>query len=427
MATKDLDKQLHYIYGLERFGIRLGLEVMTKLLAALGNPHQQLRSIHITGTNGKGSTAAFIESVLRESGLKVGLYTSPHLYRFNERVRISGQEINNKELLKLITEVKAATHAHHLQATFFEFTTALAFLYFARQKIDIAVVEVGMGGELDATNVITPLIAIITNIGLDHVPIIGKNKMGIARNKAGIIKTGCDVVTAEKNKIILTYFADVCRQRQANLYPVQKHMVVHQISASLDKQIFEARGRPEGKYTISLLGKHQLTNAASALLAVSLLRDHHGFSITNEHIQAGLAKTQWEGRLEIVSRQPFVLVDGAHNNDGVRSLVTFLKEMSLPRPEVLILAVKKGKNTREFMTKVIPLFEHVIVTEGSYEPAKAEIIAKEIKNIHPHVEAIPNVQEAVAMAKKLLTSEGMMLVTGSLYMIGDALAILRRK
>jgi dihydrofolate synthase/folylpolyglutamate synthase len=425
MATPALGAELEYLYGLERFGIRLGLEVMNQLMAALNHPEQAWRSIHITGTNGKGSTASFLESSVRQTSLKVGLYTSPHLYRFNERVRVNGQPITDADLIRLVERIRQVVETNKLTVTFFEFTTALAFLYFAEQQVDLAIIEVGMGGSLDATNVITPLISVITNVGLDHVPIIGTSKQEIARNKAGIIKRGGIVVTAEKNPELLEVFQDVAGEQHATLYQVQRELSVTNIRSSLQGQTFTVTGRYEGTLTINLLGEHQIANALTAILTLCILPEL-GVPITEQEIQQGLEQAQWEGRLDIVSDNPFVIVDGAHNADGVAALQKFLATMSLPPPGVLIFALKKGKNVEEIAQAIVPLFREVIVTEGTYEPESAEYIAAALSATIP-VSIVPEPAQAVEQGLKKLRPNSMLLITGSLYMIGDALTALRKE
>ncbi len=426
MATnQQLNTELEYLYGLERFGIKLGLAVMQQLLAALGNPHQAFKSVHITGTNGKGSTASFIEHVLRETGCNVGVYTSPHLYRFNERVRINGQAIADTQLLEHIATVRQAAQHCEVQPTFFEFTTAIAFLEFARQRVDMAVVEVGMGGELDATNVITPEVAVITNIGLDHTPMLGTTKAEIAVNKAGIIKAGCEAVTAEVDTAILAIIEQACAAKGVMLGAVDRELTVRDRQQTLAGQTFVVDGSYTGTLQIALLGKHQIRNACTALLALLRLRQR-GWQIPSTAIERGLATATWPGRLDIVSRQPFILVDGAHNNDGVESLKVFLDEMKdvLPPLGVLVVAVKQGKNLKELRDTIAARFTHVIATQGNYEPMLAEELAKQLQVGEQQIEAIPDVTQAIARAKAVQPNGSMMLVTGSLYMVGDALAVL---
>lgn len=216
-----MHQELEYLYHLERFGVKPGLGVMRELMDVLGHPEKKFKSIHVTGTNGKGSTCAMVESVLRESGIKTALYTSPHLYTFNERIKISGVPISDSDLISLIQEIRDVVEKNNLQPTFFEFTTALAFLYFSRAHIDIAVIEVGMGGRLDATNVITPLLSIITNVGLDHMEFLGDTVEEIAREKAGIIKEGVPVITREEDENILNIFNEEAKKNNTHVIRAQ--------------------------------------------------------------------------------------------------------------------------------------------------------------------------------------------------------------
>jgi dihydrofolate synthase/folylpolyglutamate synthase len=419
MSKKDpLHAHLAYMYGLERFGIRMGLEGMQALMEALGHPERQFASVHITGTNGKGSTAAFLDSMLRQGDLKVGLYTSPHLVTFHERIRINGLNISDEELIDLIEEVREKTAA--LNPTFFEFTTALAFLHFAQQKVDVAVVEVGMGGNMDATNVVTPLLSIITNIGNDHIPALGRNQDEIARVKAGIIKPGVPLVTAETNPKYLSYFQEVCASHGSQLHVVQDELPVSIRHASLERQTFSTSRAIESSFSIPLLGTHQVANAATALLAAHLLGGK-GMNLSLAAMQQGLQATVWPGRLDIVSRHPFILVDGAHNDDGVKALHQFLQAADLPRFKVLVLAVKKGKDITEVVRRIVPLFEEIIITQGTFEPEETGIVAEQVRTAHQHVQECANASDAITLGKKMLGDNDMMLVTGSLYMIGAAL------
>ena len=312
---------LEYLYGLERFGIKLGLEVITTLLNTLGNPHQQYKSIHIAGTNGKGSTAAFLAQILIEAGYKVGLYTSPHLIQFNERIKINGKDISELDLINLIAVIKEKAEKNNLQLTFFEFTTALAFFYFAQQKIDVAVVETGMGGRLDVTNVIQPEVTIITNISLDHQQYLGETKEEIAAEKSGIIKDKAIVVTVEEDKEVLKIIEKKCMEKNAGLFLSDKAWPQE---ASLERQIFTVKGQ---EYTIHLLGEHQLQNAALAIKAASLLAER-GLLISSYNIQEGFKKAYWPGRLEIICNEPLVLVDCAHNLAGMQELARVIPSLS---------------------------------------------------------------------------------------------------
>lgn len=431
-----LSWQLDYMYSLERFGVRMGLEIMDELMQALGRPHEKFKSVHISGTNGKGSTAILTANALQEGGYKTGLYTSPHLFAFNERIRVNGKAISDKELSALIETVQKVVEERKLSVTFFEFTTALAFLYFAERQIDIAVIEVGLGGDLDATNVIRPLVAAITNIGHDHTQILGMTKHEIARHKAGIFKQGSLAVTAEAAPEIADYLGEMARQQGATFCRVQDTVTTKPLVATLEGQKFQVHGVYEGEFFMPLLGKHQLVNAATALTILFHL-GQRGLAVPLSHIQQAFAKTHWEGRLSVISKNPLILVDGAHNAEGIQALHDFLTEEGGSEPyhtsiygrtvraKVLVLAMKKDKEPGPMLEKIVPLFANIIVTEGSFEPRPAGELAVLISKSYKNVQAIPKVSEAIAVARKQLSQADLMLVTGSLYMIGNALAALK--
>jgi dihydrofolate synthase/folylpolyglutamate synthase len=428
-----LDQQLAYMYSLERFGIKLGLEVMEALLAELGRPHEKFPSVHITGTNGKGSTAAMLESVLRAAGYTTALYTSPHLFAFNERIRLNNIPIPEAELGRLITRVKIAVEATHVQPTFFEFTTAVAFCYFAEHAPDMAVIEVGMGGLLDATNIITPKVSVITNVDLDHIPLIGNNRQEIAANKAGIIKPGVPVVTAEQNPTIRRVFQEYAAPKKSPVrYTADEIELIprgqnRQFQAFLTRRVRKGLSRLlEGlECTLPLLGRHQLNNAAIALVVLDELAQR-GMNIERDAIVRGLASTAWSGRVEVVSEQPFILVDGAHNPQSLEALANFLQDPATRPPsyDVLVVGMKSDKDISVLRDTLAPLFRHVITTEGSYEPMPAAALAAALN--HSSVEAMPDPAAATARGVELIGKTGSLVVTGSLYMIPAALTYLQK-
>lgn len=429
MATvEDLQKNLTYIYNLKRHTKTPGLRVMEKLVTSLGYPHQAYPTVHITGTVGKGSVASFIAHTVQQAGLRVALYTSPHLHRFNERIAINGQSIADERLLELIIQLRRQIHALKIQVTFFEFTTALAYLYFAEEKVDIAVIEVGRGGLDDPTNVMRPELSIITQIGLDHTNILGKTKLAITHNKAGIIKEGIPIVTAERDPVVVEYLRHISRTRHAPFYHVHENLQAHDIQASLARQTFtvhQVNEQQHERYRIKLLGRHQITNVLVALHALEILKEQ-GIPISRENLQEGLASTRWEGRLDIVARTPLVLVDGAHNEDGARALHAFLQESFVPQPEVLILAQKKDKQNTAMRNLVAPLFKQVIATEGAFQPLSAEKLAASLQSTGSSVYIIPDSEEAVVEGIRRTSKSGLLLITGSLYMIGHAMTAVRK-
>lgn len=423
-----LSWQLDYMYGLERFGVRMGLEIMQELVRGLGRPHEKFKSVHISGTNGKGSTAILTANALQEGGYKVGMYTSPHLIQFNERIRVNGQPISDDELSAMVEEVRSVVEERKLAVTFFEFTTAVAFLYFAKQEVDIVVVEVGLGGDLDATNVVHPLVAAITNIGHDHMKILGDTKKEIARHKAGIFKQGSVALTAEVDPEIAKYLEELALHQKAKFSRVKDAVQIEAGTSTLKEQTFLAHGVLEGEFSMPLLGKHQLLNAATSLAILFHLSEKE-FPVELSKIQQAFAKTTWPGRLTVISENPLILIDGAHNEEGIEVLREFLDHLPVKEKPIfkrLVVAMKGDKNPEPMIQHILPLFEEVIVTEGSFEPKPAAELAAEFAKHHNNIRTIPNVAEAIATAKKDLEPNDLLLVTGSLYMIGDALTAIKR-
>ncbi len=427
-TIKNLPENLAYIYGLKRYTKTPSLRVMEKLVSSLGQPHHAYPTIHITGTVGKGSVASFIAQTLQQAGLRVALFTSPHLHRFNERIAMSGQPIADERLLELITQLRRRIRALRIRVAFFEFTTALAFSYFAEEKADIAVIEAGLGGLNDPTNVIQPELSIITQIGLDHTNILGTTKRAIAHDKAGIIKEGIPIVTAERDPAVVEYLRQISHARHAPLYHVHENLHVHDIEASREGQTFKVYrvlDQQHERYRIRLLGRHQITNALTALHALDILNER-GIPVSRGNLKEGLANTRWEGRLEIVARTPLVVVDGAHNEDGAYAVHAFLQESFVPQPEVLILAQKKDKPNPVMQDVVAPLFKQVIVTEGAFQPLAAEKLAVSLRSTVSSVHVIPDPEKAVAEGMRRTPKNGLLLITGSLYMIGNAIIAVRK-
>ena len=382
-----MQPSIDWLYNLTRFGIKPGLDVIRELLDKLENPHHKFKSVQIAGTNGKGSVASFMATALQEAGYKVGLYTSPHLIRFNERIKINSEDIPSEVLIEYIENIKETYSEANLQPTFFEFTTALAFQYFADECVDIAIVETGFGGRLDATSILNPVLGVITNIGLDHTKYLGDTKEQIAWDKCGIIKEGMTVVTGEKDSAILNVIRKECKENR----------------------LLIAKETKSPPLEISLLGKHQQDNAKTAYIALRQL------NIPEDAIIQGFKKTTWPGRLQYI--RPNVLVDGAHNLAGIQSLVEYLG--TIPRKKVLVLGIAEDKPIKEFITLLAPLFEHIIITEGNYKPTRTSIIAAEVKKYTENVHECPDIQKAITTAQQL--TDDLIVITGSLYLIGDVL------
>lgn len=418
----SIKKTTDFLYALERHGIRPGLTRIKRLLKGLGDPQLAYPAVHIAGTNGKGSTSAFLFSVLNEAGLNAGLYTSPHLLRFNERIRTSSGLIKNSEIIKLAGEVKKAARGIK-GLTFFEFTTAMAFLHFARKKADIAVVEVGMGGRLDATNVISPLVTVITNVGVDHTEYLGDSIEKIAFEKAGIIKKNTPVVTAEGKPVALKVIKKAARARSSKVFRFGADLSV---SSRNGKISYSGLSSSINGLGLSLTGAHQYKNAGCALAAIELLREK-GMRIPQGAVKRGLRKADWPGRLEVVMRRPLVVLDSAHNPEGARSLREALKNLRFKRL-TLVLGIMKDKDVEGILKELTPLSHTVIATMPSTErSADALSIAALLAKDGREVLVKKRVNDAVNAAIKASKPDDAVCVTGSIFTVAEAKRFFLRK
>ena len=408
-----MQEVLDYLYNLERFGIKLGLDVIKELLEKLGNPQNKFKSIHIAGTNGKGSTACFMDSILRASGKNVGLYTSPHLIKFNERIKVNGEEISDSDLVRLTTQIKEVCEDNNIEATFFEFTTTLAFVYFAEKNIDYGVIETGLGGRLDATNVLSPEISVITNIDIDHQKHLGDTKEKIAVEKAGIIKENSLVLTAEQDSNLLEIFLNICKEKESKLCVLDEKFDIKLISSDLKGQEFFLTGKMEGNFSIKMLGKHQIRNAVLATMGARKL------GIFQNDIHEGLSKAYWSGRLEVIKENPLVMVDCAHNFAGIKELVKFVEKIETKK--TLILGTSEDKEISKMLELLVPLFDKVVLTQGNYKPASLEILEKEVRKYCAKVYSYQDLKEAINKGLELTSENEMLLITGSIYLVGDVL------
>jgi dihydrofolate synthase/folylpolyglutamate synthase len=421
----DVEATLEHLYRLERFGIKLGLENIRALLSLLGDPQRDLKAVHVTGTNGKGSVCAYVEAALRAAGHRVGLYTSPHLIRFNERIRVDGAEISDEEVLRLWQGMQPAIEAmagrnrvNH--PTFFEVTTAMAFQHFRDRRVDMAVVEVGMGGRMDATNVIDAPVAVVTRVGLEHTEHLGRSIRRIAREKAGIIKPGARAVTVEQEA--LPVLEAKCTEVGAALTVVGRDVRTDRLAHDLRGQRIRVSG-PFGQVDVRtpLLGAFQVENVGMAVAALAALRDA-GIRVPDEAIAKGVAATEWPGRLQVVRVRPTVIVDGAHNGPAVRALEASIRE-ELPGVRLLlVIGVLNDKDLGAFAASLGPIAKRVFACRPSTHRAfGAEEVAHAFR---PHAEAVavPLVKDAVDAALALASPDDVVLVTGSIYTAGEALA-----
>jgi dihydrofolate synthase/folylpolyglutamate synthase len=411
--------------GHELRGQKFGLEAITAILDSLGNPHRSYPTAIVAGTNGKGSTSAMLASILSSAGYRTGLYTSPHLIRVNERIRVAGRDIEDDDFASAFSDVCAAveelTAAGRIESrpSFFEYLTATGFLAFRRAKVEFAVFEVGMGGRLDATNVTEPRVAVITSIALDHEEFLGATHTEIAAEKAGVIRAGRPVVSTAGHPDA----SRVIRQRCAALgAPLVEIEASNQVSA-----LTEHEGRFEFDWTFGgetlrvtppLPGRFQVENAAAAAAAARLLMQQ-GFSILNEAVVQGIARTKWPGRLETVHEQPLVLLDGAHNPAAARAVADFVREQLAGRTLRLVYASMRDKAVGEITSILFPLAEEVILTRPVLpRAASAEEIQAAAPARNGAVVICSDPVRAVERAVEACAPEDVVLVCGSLYLVG---------
>ncbi len=420
MKKNGYQSALDYLYGLEKLGMIFGLAKVKAILEALRNPHQEIHTIHIGGTNGKGSTAAMMASILQKEGYRVGLYTSPHLLRFTERVKVNGKEIEKEEVAELTAWMRERIEAAGVSPpfTFFDFTTAMALLYFKQKLVDLAILEVGLGGRLDSTNVVDPLLSIITNIGKDHEEVLGKGIMKIAGEKAGIIKKGRPLITAATQPQVLRLFFKICREKEAPLFRVGKEFRYH--SESEGGFSYEGLHRKLWGLTLNLRGPHQQINAATAIGAIEVL-DDLGYAVSNESISEGLMAVKWPGRLEMVSFSPRVILDGAHNPDGALALKESLQRDFEYRHLILLIGIMKDKDISSMLHLLAPLADHIIFTQPKTDrAAPPELLRKTLGKNGVKSEVIEDLRAAIEKGLALASPDDLLCITGSLYTVGEA-------
>ena len=408
------------------------LRRMDELLARLGNPQHKARSIHITGTKGKGSVAAMIASGLIASGYKTGLYTSPHLLTFNERIRIDNELISDERVANLIDRLKPEIEAVNEKATYgrlttFEIMTALSFACFAQEGADFQVIEVGLGGRLDATNVILPEVSIITSISFDHTEVLGNTLTSITTEKSGIIKRGCPVVTSPQADEVMRVIEKTCLTQNSPLIKVGKNINWESLGFTSDRQSLRVKGRL-GSYdlTIPLLGEYQLENAATAVATLELLMEK-GFHISNDAVVTGLAQVNWPGRLQVLRREPLLVVDGAHNPYSAGKLREALKQYFEFKHAILIIGTSSDKDIAGIISELVPLFSKVIVTRSIHPRAMAvATLVAEFRKYGIKAKATEDILSALRLALSLAGKKDLICVTGSLFVVAGAIEEMQR-
>lgn len=420
-----------YIEDAAKFSMKLGLSRTEKILELLGNPHKDLKCIHIAGTNGKGSATAMISSILKEAGYKVGMYTSPYIEEFEERIQINGVNIPKYDLAKVVTKVSEAVdkvlELGYDNPTQFEIITCAGLLYFYEKKVDFAVIEVGLGGRLDSTNVITPVLSIITSISYDHMGILGDTLSKIAYEKAGIIKKGVPTVLYPQEKEVEDVIEKICIERQSRLVKVYrenaKAIISSKIDSKVDKYITQNvivnTGLSQYDIDLALLGKHQVMNCATVVYAVEELIKM-GIKIEKRAILSALSRVQWKGRFEILNREPLVVIDGAHNIDGIKKLKESVNAYLSYKDMVLILGILADKQVEDMVKVIAPMAKKVIcVTPHSDRAELASELMGVVKKYNENCEAVENYEEAYKIGIDYCNEGDLLLISGSLYMIGD--------
>ena len=425
MNQNEYQRSLDYLYGLEKFGMIFGLTQVERILEALGNPHREVQAIHIGGTNGKGSTAAMMASILQKEGYRMGLYTSPHLIRFTERIKVNGKEIEKEEVAELAGWMKERIEAAGIPSpfTFFDFTTAMGLLYFKQKMVDLAILEVGLGGRLDSTNVIDPLLSIITNIAKDHEEYLGRSILKIAREKAGIIKKDRPLITAATQPQVLRLFSKVCREKGAPYYRVGKEFrYVQNEERHFD---YEGLHRKLWGISLNLGGPHQIINATTALGAMEVL-DDLGYPVSNDAMIEGLKEVEWPGRLEMVCSSPRVVLDGAHNPAGALVLKESLGKEFQYRHLILLLGVMKDKDIKSILHLLAPLADHLILTRPHYDRAASPaLLKKTLGGSGKKAEIVEDLEAAIEKGLSMTQDEDLLCIAGSLYTVGEARAYFR--
>jgi dihydrofolate synthase/folylpolyglutamate synthase len=427
----NYEEAIRYITETAKFGSNYGLERTEKLLELLGSPHKKLKAIHIAGTNGKGSTTSMVTSILMEAGYKVGMYTSPYIEEFEERIQIDKKNISKTDLAKVVSEVKLAVdeviNLGYDSPTEFEIITAAMFKHFYDEAVDYAVVEVGLGGRLDSTNVVTPILSVITSISYDHMNILGDTLSDIACEKAGIIKDNIPVVSYPQVEEAMEVIETVAAERNSILYRVEPHWtkLINPKEKDNSQGILIETDKESYELKLSLLGKHQLLNCAVAIKAIEVLEDM-GVEITKGHIIRALSKVRWSGRMEVMNTSPLVVIDGAHNIDGVTKLIESVNTYFDYNKVKVIVGILGDKQVDSMLEAISKIADSAIVTPPHNDRAESTRVIKELLDSKGVAsEIIEDYEQSFKKALETSNKDDLILVCGSLYMIGDMRSVIR--
>lgn len=429
-ALRYLESFINYEkIGSYNYKSSLKLERMRRFTASLGDPQHHTRSIHIAGTKGKGSSASYIYSILRSAGFKTGLYTSPHLIDFRERIRVNNGLISEKDISSILDRIKDVVERSMKDdlPTFFEVCTMLAYLYFKEKMCDFAVYEVGLGGRLDATNIIEPLVCAITPLSYEHTDKLGNTLEEIAGEKCGIIKSGSICVSAPQEKEALKVIEKTCRERASHLILVGRDIIFEEVRSGETEEVFNVFGI-FGEYPLlksRLIGSHQIMNAATAIGVIEGLR-LGGITVPADAIREGIQDARWEGRLEVIKRHPYIVLDGAQNRASAHVLANAVKKIFKYGKLILILGVSKDKDIKGILEELMPISGYIILTKSNMaaramEPAMIEEAAEKINNVKD-MTITSNVEDALKKALSRADKDDLVLVTGSLFVVGEVKA-----
>ncbi|TET91967.1 MAG: bifunctional folylpolyglutamate synthase/dihydrofolate synthase [Methanomassiliicoccales archaeon] len=417
----NYEEALNYLFPLVRHGTKLSLDNMTELLSHLGNPHHSLKFIHVAGSKGKGSVCACISSILKEAGYKVGTFTSPHLIDFTERIRVNWEPIPRDDVVRSVSELKPIaekmTADSRLKSpSFFEMCVAMAFKYFDEREVDFAVIEAGMGGRYDSTNVIQPVLSVITHLSMEHSEHLGRSLNRIAKDKAGIIKEGVPVVLSEESEII----ESICQAKNCDLTVLGRDIEYGRESFDLRGQDFWVMNGERKQFHINLLGNYQVQNAATSYAAIQKLKSF-GYEISDEHVREGFVKANWPGRMHVLQKEPVVVVDSTHDVDGAKRLIESLEELLEFEKVVLVFGVLEDKDVQGMAEILAPFSSLVITTQAQYKKAlPAEVVEREFKKRANNVQTGTTVREAIDLALAKAGKKDLVCITGSIFTASEA-------
>jgi len=421
---------LDYLLSFQKFGIKLGLENSERLLERLGDPHHDFPAIHVAGTNGKGSVIAFIHSALTKMGYKVGRYTSPHLVDFSERIVINDVPVNSGEIAELVESIRPIVHEMDSDSrwghpTFFEAVTAMAFQHFSRHNVDFAIVEVGMGGRYDSTNVVKSCLSIINNVSMEHQEYLGDTIEKIAMEKAGIIKNGVEVVSAAEDPRVRAIIDARAGECGSKIYYLSMDFHFKTRNDAYPRQWLDFEGPLTTLHDVelNLAGRFQAKNASVALMALDILRQKQLISFDEATLRSGLAETRWPARLEKLSDSPLLFLDVAHNPAAVVFLVDAMQELFPDHKVVLIVGMLSDKDVKECLRTLSRLGDTIVVTQPKYERAlSAELLAEAARSIFGHVTCECSIASAIQAALELSSQGDLILITGSLFNVAEVRA-----